>query len=350
MDTRPSTTALIDSAYRIADDLLVPDAAEVDRTGEIPANHWTALADAGLYGIAAPETAGGPGLEFTQVIEIIETLTSGCLSTAFTWLQHHGVVISLAHTSNQALRDELLAETVTGRTRAGVAYAGAVPTPPRMSATRTEAGWVFSGYAPFVSGWGNIDVLQISARDVDTDDVVAAIVPTHPMSAAITVSPMRLTAGNASHTVSLRIDSLPVPNALVVGQVALDDFFATQNTGIRLNGALPFGILRRCTALLDRTGATAQARRLRERGSEIRTRLDGSLDDADALLAARADGAQLGVDAAAALVAADGGRALIAGSDADRLSREATFTLVAASRPELKDLLLQRFSGLNDDG
>ena len=104
----------------------------------------------------------------------------------------------------------------------------------------------------------------------------------------------------------------------------------------------------RCTALLDRGGATAQARRLRERGSEIRTRLDTSLADADALLAARADGAQLAVDAAAALVAADGGRALIVGSDADRLSREATFTLVAASRPELKGLLLQRFSGEED--
>ena len=236
---------------------------------------------------------------------------------------------------------------MTGRARAGVAYAGAVPTPPRMSASRTDGGWVFSGYAPFVSGWGHIDLLQISARDVDSDDI-AAIVPTHPMSAAITVSPMRLTAGNASHTVSLRVDSLPVPDALVVSRVALDDFFATQNIGIRLNGALPFGILRRCTALLDRGGATAQARRLRERGSEIRTRLDTSLADADALLAARADGAQLAVDAAAALVAADGGRALVVGSDADRLSREATFTLVAASRPELKGLLLQRFSGENE--
>lgn len=348
MDTRPSPTTLIDSAYRIADDLLFPAAAEVDRTGEVPPIHWTALADAGLYGIAAPETAGGPGLEFTQVIEIIEALTSGCLSTAFTWLQHHGVVLSLAATTNDALRDELFDDAVSGRIRGGVAYAGAVPTPPRMSATRTADGWVFSGYAPFVSGWGSIDVLQISARDVDTDDVIAAIVPTHPMSSAITVSPMRLAAGNASHTVSLRIDSLSVPDALVVSRVALDDFFATQNTGIRLNGTLPFGILRRCAALLDRAGATRPARRLRERGSEIRTRLDNSLDDAGALLAARADGAQLAVDAAAALVAAEGGRALIAGSDADRLSREATFTLVAASRPELKGLLLQRFSGLDD--
>ncbi len=50
--------------------------------------------------------------------------------------------------------------------------------------------------------------------------------------------------------------------------------------------------------------------------------------------------------AAATLIAADGGRALLRGSTPERLAREAVFTLVAASRPQLKDLLLERFSGL----
>ncbi|NED62515.1 acyl-CoA dehydrogenase, partial [Streptomyces sp. SID10244] len=70
-----------------------------------------------------------------------------------TWLQHHGVVIALAGTTNGALRDELLEATTSGRLRAGVAYAGVVPTPPRMRATRVDGGWRFDGYAQFVSGW-----------------------------------------------------------------------------------------------------------------------------------------------------------------------------------------------------
>lgn len=345
MTRTPDPAVLVESAYRIADDMLFGDAAEVDRTGEIPVTHWSALADAGLFGIAAPDC----GLDLARVIEIIEVLTSGCLSTAFTWLQHHGVVISLSSTDNEPLRAELLDDAIAGRLRAGVAYAGAVPTPPRMRATRTADGWSLSGYAPFVSGWGYIDILQISARDVETDDVIAVIVPTHPMSAAISVSPLALTAGNATHTVSVRVDNLTVPDAFVVGRTPLDKFFATQNTGIRLNGSLPFGLVRRCTALIERAGDVAEARRLRERAGEIRARLDRSLDDSGHLLSARADGAQLAVDAAAALVAADGGRALIRGSDADRLAREAMFTLVAASRPELKGLLLQRFSGTAAD-
>ncbi|MFW0793594.1 acyl-CoA dehydrogenase family protein [Gordonia sp. CPCC 205515] len=346
MTTDPETRRLqlVENAYRIADDVLFPAAAEVDRTGLIPATHWAAIADAGLFGIAAPAESGGPGLDFAQVIEIQEVMASGCLGTAFTWMQHHGVVIALAGTTNQPLRDKLFDDVVAGRVRAGVAYAGVVPTPPRMRATRVDGGWRFDGYAPFVSGWGIVDVLQISARDIETDDVLAAILPLDPPPDAITVSPLHLSAADATRTVSLAVDGLYIPDAKIVSRTSLDDFFATQNIGIRINGTLPLGLLRRCTALLDQAGQIEAARTLRERGSEARTRLDAGLSDADTLIEARATAAQLAVDASATLVAADGGRALLRGNHPERLAREAVFTLVAASRPALKDLLVERFS------
>ncbi|WP_439032970.1 acyl-CoA dehydrogenase family protein [Gordonia terrae] len=336
------------AALRIADEVLFPAAADVDRSGVVPASHWQALSDAGLYGIAAPAEAGGPGLDLAEVTEILEVLLSGCLATAFTWLQHHGVVISLARSANTRLRDELLDATVAGRLRAGVAYAGAVPTPPRMRASRVDGRWVFSGDAPFVSGWGVVDLLQISARDTDTDDVVSVILPmaelTDPPRENIRVESIDLSAASATNTISLHIDGLPVEDTRVVSRIGLVDFFAGQNVGIRLNGTLPLGLVRRCTAVLDTAGHSQQARRLRERADVARLALDDALPDAAALLAARADAAGLALDAAAALVAAAGGRALVRGNDSERLFREAAFVLVAASRPELKDALLQRFS------
>ncbi len=335
-------------ALRVADDILFPAAAEVDRTGVVPPSHWRALAEAGLYAIAAPIEAGGPGLEFGEVTEILEVLVSGCLSTAFTWLQHHGVVISLSRTANRSLSDELLEPTITGRLRAGVAYAGVVPTPPRMTATRTDNGWVFAGYAPFVSGWGVVDLLQISARDRRTDNVIAAILPTAELPGTVRASPVELTAAAATSTVSLQVDSLAIPDARVVSRVTVDEFFANQNVGVRLNGTLPFGLVRRCTALLDVAGQARAARRLRERADDARMVLDSAMDDATDLLAARADAAGLALEAVAALVAARGGEALLRGSDAERLFREASFVLVAASRPELKDLLVRRFAGEPD--
>lgn len=59
-------------------------------------------------------------------------------------------------------------------------------------------------------------------------------------------------------------------------------------------------------------------------------------------MSARADGAQLALRAA--LVTSGGGPSLIDTDHAQRLAREAVFTLVAASRAELKRELLDRFS------
>ncbi|OXM52406.1 acyl-CoA dehydrogenase, partial [Amycolatopsis alba DSM 44262] len=66
--------------------------------------------------------------------------------------------------------------------------------------------------------------------------------------------------------------------------------------------------------------------------------------DPPSLPAARAAGAELAFRAAGALVAASGSTSVLAGRHPQRLVREATFLLVAASRPEIKSGLLELFS------
>lgn len=57
-------------------------------------------------------------------------------------------------------------------------------------------------------------------------------------------------------------------------------------------------------------------------------------------------GAELAVRASAAVVANGGGPAILRDAMPALLARNATFTLVAASRPELKQSLVQRFSAI----
>jgi alkylation response protein AidB-like acyl-CoA dehydrogenase len=338
------TSPLVETARNIADTVLFPAALDVDRTGTIPDTHWQALAEAGLYGIAAPRELGGPGLDFGDLTEILEIVAAGCLATAFTWVQHHGALAAVSASANTALRDELAPGLAAGRMRAGVAFAGAVPIPPRMRAERIADGWRLSGHAPFVSGWGVIDVLQVSAVDVDSADILAGIVPAEAAPGISAITPQPLFVADATKTVSLDVDGLVIADERIVSRVTRTDFMANQNFGSRLNGTLPIGVAARCATLLGAAGRTDEAASIVADADAIRGRLDAGLGDSARLLEARAEGAELAVRAASTLVANDGGAAILRSSPAQLLARYATFTLVAASRPELKQSLVQRFS------
>lgn len=335
---------LIDRARAFADDVLFPAALDVDRAGAIPDTHWAQMADLGLYGLAAPADAGGPGLGLFEIIDVIETMAAGCMATTFTWVQHHGVVMGLARTDNAQLRERYLADAVAGRVRGGVAFAGVIPDPPRMQARRVDGGWLLSGEAPFVSGWGIVDVVQMSAGDVDTADIVAALVPAAEQPGIVGIEPQHLVAAEGTRTVSLRVDDLFAADDVIVSRVPRADFLANQGVAVRLNGTLSMGIARRCVRLLDAAGATAAASALGAECDVVRARLDAGLVDLTALNAARADAAQLAVRAGAALVVAGGGPSLRVDAQAQRLAREALFVLVAASRAEVKRLLLDDLS------
>jgi alkylation response protein AidB-like acyl-CoA dehydrogenase len=340
----PVAPNLVERAHDIADTVLFPSALAVDRTGHVPDSHWETLADAGLYGIAAPADAGGPGLDLPHIIEILEALAGGCLATAFTWVQHHGMLAALAASDNHALRDEVVPGAISGQIRGGVAYAGAVPVPPRMRAQQVCGGWRLSGHAPFVSGWGIIDVIQISAGDVETGDIVAGLVNAEVQPGITTVIAQPLFVADASQTVALEVDGLFIPDDHVVSRVSRADFMANQNFGSRLNATLPLGLVGRCARLLEDSGESAAAGALRGAADAVRARLDAGLCDASTLLRARADGCELATRAAAVLVAARGGSSLLRSDSAQLLARSALFTLVAASRPELKRSLVDQIS------
>lgn len=338
-------TELLERVQVLADEVLFPAALEVDRTGVVPADHWARMADDGLYGLAGPPDLGGPGLDLPSIVTVLETMAGGCLSTTFTWIQHHGLVMSLGMSSNAELRDRLLPDLMAGRTRAGVAFAGVIPDPPRVQAVRDGDGWRFSGEAPFVSGWGVIDVLQVSAGDIETGDVLAGVIDATEQPGIASVVRHRLVAADATNTVSIRFEDLVVPDEAIVSRVPRRDFLANQIFGARLNGTLPLGLVGRCARLLAEAGQAEAAVALEAQRDQVRARLDAGLADIDVMVAGRADGAQLAVRAGATLVAAGGGPSLDADSHAQRLAREAVFTLVAASRAELKRELVARFSG-----
>ena len=322
-------------ARGLADDRLFPEAMRVDGLDVLPVAHLDALAAGGLYGAPVPVRAGGLGLDLAEYCAVVEELASGCLATTFVWLQHRGVVMTLAAEGTPAaLRDRWLGPACLGQVRGGIALGGLIPGPPLLRARPARGGWRLDGEAPWVTGWGLIDLLLVAARG--PGDTVVSLILDAAARPGLTVTRERLTAVNASVTVRLGFDGVLVAEGRRAGQAPFDPAESLRPDRMRVNGSLALGLVRRCVRLLG-PGP------LDDELAACRQRLDDAIAaDATAMAEARAAASELAVRATAALAVRDGSRSITVDQHAQRLAREAVFLLVFGSRPGIKSALLQR--------
>jgi alkylation response protein AidB-like acyl-CoA dehydrogenase len=318
----------VEVARELAASLLAPVAAEVDATGVLPRRHLDALAAAGLHGVIGPAGAGGMDADAATLAAVVEELAAGDLATAFVFLQHHGVVgrVAAAGTS-----PELLAGLCAGRVRGGIALQAATrPDAAPVTVRRDGRDLVLDGAVPWVTGWGLVDVVLVAARDGDD---VAFVLVDAVEGPTLTVVPQSLVAVQASATVELRLSGSRVPGDRLVGRTPLAEVRAGDAAGLRLNGSLALGLVRRCARLIGPSP-------LDDDLAAARAWLEGA--GPEELPDARAGAAALAHRAAGALVVATGSSAVRAGSVAERTAREALFLLVFGSRPAIRASLLTR--------
>ncbi len=264
------TTArdVLGAARGLADDLLFPDAMRVDGLDVLPLAHLDALAALGLYGAPVPASAGGLGLDLEAYCSVVEELASGCLATTFVWLQHRGLVMTLAADGTPAvLRDRWLSRACRGQVRGGIALGGLMPGPPRLRARPDGGGWRLDGDAPWVTGWELIDLLLVVARG--PDDGVVSLILDAAAQPGLTVTRERRAAVNASVTVRLGFDGVVVPAERRAGQGPFDPAESLRPDRMRVNGSLALGLVRRgvrVTAGNQERAAAAVRRRRRLTG------------------------------------------------------------------------------------
>lgn len=323
---------IIDLATKLTQESLLPAAMDTESSRVIPGSHLDLLAASGFYGMAGPHEYGGLGLDNATACQVVEIMASGCLSTTFVLVQHHGAVRAVAESANTSLRERWLRPLCVGERRAGRALAGAIPGPPMLHAQPVTGGYVFDGTSPWVTGWGYIDTLHAAARDPD-DNVVWGLLDVSPQ-APLSVEPLDMVAIMASQTVQANFHSYFVPADRITSSMPLSDWQVRDAAGLRSNGSLALGVASRCCALIGPSP------------------LDGELSGARAALdtatvqtmpAARAAAAELAMRAASALVVASGSRSILASSQAQRLAREAVFLLVFGTRPAIKEHLSRLF-------
>jgi len=316
---------IVQTAQRIADEVLFPAALDTDASDVVPRDRLDGLAGAGLYGVAAPAEAGGLGADLGTFCAVVEALASGCLTTAFVWTQHHGLVRAVTGSGNQELAARWLGPLARGEIRAGLALGGALPKP-ALTAERYAGGWLLQGASPFVSGWGLVDVVHVAARASDGE--IVWLIADAVEGPSVRADRLRLAALNATATVRVTFDRLPVAADRVTGKHPAGDHAAPEV--LRVHAALALGVAARCCRLLGPTSLDVDL-------ASLRAELD-RLGPGTAV--ARASAGELALRAAAALMTAEGSRSLLVTHQAQLLAREAMFALVYALRPASRAAVL----------
>lgn len=322
------TTLELRTKIESASRFLRTNAAEVDVADTLTSQDFNVLAESGMYGAFAPTSIGGLELDLGALCAIVEQLASGCLTTTFVWIQHFRLLAALLDPATPEGFRELLPLAVSGQVRGGVALGGLLPGPPRLRAIETKDGWRLNGDAPWVSGWGIVDVLFVTARS--SDDTVVSFVIDAVDQPGIAVTRHQLTAMNASSTVQLAFKEFHIPNSRYVGSQPYTPGLERPE-GLRVNGSLALGVTRRCCELLGPTSLDEELRRCRE---------DLDAFEATDIAVSRARAAELAVRASHVLAVSRGSRSAISGDVAERTTREAALLLVFASRPAIKEALI----------
>jgi alkylation response protein AidB-like acyl-CoA dehydrogenase len=301
-------------AAQIAEDVLFPAALSVDRTGELPVSHLDLLAAEGFYGLAAPVEAGGLGPDDTaSAAAVLE-------------------VIAAAFSRQPGVTERFLGPLCRGERRAGIALSGLRGGPAGLRVEPVDGGYRLDGAAPWVTGWGLIDTVQVAA--VGADGIIRYLLADAVTGPTLHATALDLVAVTASRTVNLRFDGHLVPADRLTGEVGYEQWRAGDTGGSVLNGFLATGVAARCCALLGPSP-------LDDEVAACRAALLAA--DQQAAPAARAAAAELVLRAATILVVRTGARSVLRDEHAQRLLREAAFLQVFGTRPAIRDALLHRY-------
>jgi len=78
---QPEEQAILDAVRRVADEVIAPNAAGFDKSGEFPWKNVEALNALGLNGIFVPEAYGGNPTRYTLYLAVVKIISEACAST-----------------------------------------------------------------------------------------------------------------------------------------------------------------------------------------------------------------------------------------------------------------------------
>jgi alkylation response protein AidB-like acyl-CoA dehydrogenase len=220
---------------------VAPAAAALDRDAGYPQAPLAALGELGVFGVAAPESAGGLGFGDGVAALAVETIAAACASTAAIVMFHTQVVRRVVRHGTQRQRQDDLPRLASGEWRGVSAWAepgaGADKGAIRSRLHHGAGDWRMTALKTFVTGLEGADLVHVLVGTATRD---GAIAPTFVRLAARsphvrTVDIYDLVGLRGSSTGTMRIDDAPVTGADLLGELGSGRRLMADNHTAMLN-------------------------------------------------------------------------------------------------------------------
>lgn len=343
---------------------VAPFAEKADREERLPSDSWSALAEAGLLGVAIPREFGGLGRSLMHMAIALEEVSTRCPSTALSYGAHSILcAYNLFSHGNDLLRRAFLPELCSGARGGAFAItepgAGSDATGLATRARRDGDAYLLNGGKTFITNGPFADVVLVYARTSAENErrALSALMVEASLPGFSVSRNLKKLGFRGSPTSELMFTDCRVPADRMLGREGdgIAIMMASLDVERALLSAIPLGMARRCLDLMrpvvrgerrtqEAESAVADALVGIEALRGLLTRAVRCLDRTERATVpascAKLYGSEMIMQVASACVDVTVGTA--AQPEAERLFRDAKLIAIGAGTSQVQKLILAR--------
>ncbi len=310
-----------------------------------------------MLGWTVPREYGGTEISSPELVAGYEQLAAACLTTTFVLTQRNGAIQRIAGSANESVKATLLRGMVHADVFATVGISHLTTSrqhlaKPVVSVRETDAGFVFDGFMPWVTGAKSADYIVSGGTLEDGRQILAALATDHP--GVQPQEPVKLMALSASQTGAVELHDVEVPrDMLIAGPIEQVMKQTSGGAGSFTTSALALGVANAAvTKLADEASRRADLHAVYEQfaadaaqlSNDLHATARGDASDEHTAESLRRRANSLALRSTQAVLTATKGAGYVAGHPAERAVREAMFFLVWSCPQPVAAAALREFA------
>ena len=214
---------VLDQVQRVADEVIAPNAARIDETGDFPWENVRAINELGLNAIFVPEAYGGAPMSYRLYLEIVSIIAEACASTGIIYATTFHGMKPLIDFGTEEQKTRLLpriAEGGLGALAITEATAGSDATGMKTSFTPDGDEIVIRGSKMFISNGDVADLYLLFGKwteIVDDKASISVLILEKGAEGFSVVSSEKKMGHNGSSTCAISFDNVRMPRANLIG-------------------------------------------------------------------------------------------------------------------------------------